>query len=276
MTYMAMENDLSKFGLIVVPEAEDLEPELIEKLKEYVKNGGNLLIASPMSAEYFKDLVGATWAYNNSTTLQEEKERGYNNAVQNYNNPNLMHLEGGGHVDSLTAPWADFAPTTARTLSVRAQYNSLVLGKQWPISIVNDYGKGKVGAIGFDFGKVYNHNNMASTRGLIKAQLKELFPEPLVKVSGSLFIDISIMDNNGQLTINLMNRLGGSNIPDIRNIDEIPPLYDIDIKVQWDGSPAEVYAEPEHQKLDTRFEDGRLCFRLDRLHIHTVITVEKI
>ena len=78
------------------------------------------------------------------------------------------------------------------------------------------------------------------------------------------------------LMINLLNRTGEHNNYNARNYDEIPPLYDINLAVKWDGRPAEVYAEPEHKKLETRIENDRLCFRIEKLHIHTVIAVKTL
>ena len=110
-----------------------------------------------------------------------------------FHDKRIIYIDGGDHVDSIFTSYSDFVLEAAKPLSYRTELTSLLLSDKWPISIVNPYGKGKVGTIGFDFGTGYLKNRMVATRDMIQNQLNELFPEPLVKVSGSHFIDVSLM-----------------------------------------------------------------------------------
>ncbi|MDP3180402.1 MAG: alpha-L-fucosidase, partial [Bacteroidota bacterium] len=60
----------SQYPLIVIPECDYLEPELLKELHEYTQNGGNLLIIGTESTKLFQNDLGIL-----SSSLTEEKSQ---------------------------------------------------------------------------------------------------------------------------------------------------------------------------------------------------------
>lgn len=258
-SHQLLEKDISSYGVIIVPEADVLEEEIIEKLKVYAQNGGSLMLASPKTAMLFKDIIG-------TEIIPKEKK--------------LYKIQGYRHIDGIYSDYSELIPNTAYVSGKRYNDANCETDKVFPLAVINNYGKGKVCTIGFDFGSLYLTNKMISTREFMDIQLKELFKNPIVTVKGSHLLDVSVMKKNGILCINLVNRVCENNISnhyvcaEVRNIDEIPPLIDLEIGFLTENSDTEIFCEPEHKKLETYYKDGRLWAKLPRLHIHSILTAK--
>jgi hypothetical protein len=58
--------DMSRYPLIVIPGWNDIRPTFVDSLKEYVKNGGTLLITGVVANSLFKDISGVGYYIPNS------------------------------------------------------------------------------------------------------------------------------------------------------------------------------------------------------------------
>lgn len=53
--------------------------------------------------------------------------------------------------------------------------------------------------------------------------VRELFPEPIVRVQGSHYVDVQVMRNHGKVLVNLLKAGGPHDYPRTLVFDEIPP-----------------------------------------------------
>ena len=104
------------------------------------------------------------------------------------------------------------------------------------------------------------------------------WPAPAVKVTGSQYIEVALMEKEGKRCINLINSLNGTRFTSegikLMTFDEIPPLYNINLEIRWPVKPKAVMIEPEHRAAGYSYENGVIHMTLDKLEIHAVITVE--
>lgn len=141
---------------------------------------------------------------------------------------------------------------------------------------ITDYGKGKIAATYINMGERYINAATTVSREFLNGIVKELFPKPLVEVSGSHNVDVMVNRLNGSLSINLINTSGPHANPKVYVYDEIPAVGPLDITIRTETEPTAVRLEPDGKKLDFVYKTGQLSLTIPRLEIHGVIVVEGV
>ena len=141
-----------------------------------------------------------------------------------------------------------------------------------PAASIRTLGRGKLAATYFTIGRGYLDGRSEPARAFLADLVRELFPEPLVEVSGSPGVDLSVNRLQGRLAINLVNTSGPhASVP---IIDSIPPVGPLQITIRSATSPTRIIAQPGNQKLEFEHQDGLTRLTLPELEIHTVVLVE--
>lgn len=107
------------------------------------------------------------------------------------------------------------------------------------------------------------------------AAVRRLFPEPIVKVSGSSAVDVSTRRLNGQLAIHLVNTSGPhANAPD-GGIESIAPIGPLAVAIRLPRAPKSIVQQPEGTPLAVTWADGRACVAVQRLSVYSILTVDE-
>ena len=85
-------------------------------------------------------------------------------------------------------------------------------------------GQGKIAATYFSFSQGYLSDRSATTRAFLNDLARQLFPDPLVEVTGSSDVDVSVNRIGGRLAVNLVNTAGPHADANTPIIDSIPPV----------------------------------------------------
>jgi hypothetical protein len=136
------------------------------------------------------------------------------------------------------------------------------------------YGKGKIGGVYFSYGESYLEGTSHVAREFLEGLVRELFPEPLVVVKGSHYVDVTVNRKDGKLTVNLVNTAGPHADALIWAFDQIPPVGPLDVTIRHGAKPTRVTLEPAGKELPYAYEDGKVTLAIPRLEIHDVIVVE--
>jgi hypothetical protein len=245
---------MSQYPLIVVPECRYLEPAFHDSLVEYVKAGGNLLLVGPDSARLF------------------EKELG-------------VHFEGEARDDERLL-WT----SSAEELALRSQVQAVTadagtvtfcwlrgignpaLGPQ-PAATIARLGKGKIAATYFAVSRPYLKGRPEALRHFVGALARELFPSPLVQVSGSSDVDVCVARNHGQLLVNLVNTSGPHQTQAL--FEEIAPVGPLEVKLRAAEKPAAVTLEPGGRPLAFDYRDGQVRLTVPAVPIHEIVAVRE-
>lgn len=243
---------LGEYPLVVVPECAYLEPGFRAELIDYVRSGGNLLLVGPSSAGLFAkelDVTGQEPLASNPRYLRW--------------NEGWVETRGEIQEANLGAsarPFGRLFLTNEVTSSSRAAASIAVLGK------------GRIAATYFPFGQGYLHTRSQEARDFLSSLCRELFPEPLVRVTGSSDVDVVLNEVRGQLAVNLINTAGPHATEPI--LESIPAVGPLELTIRRSGRPARVTLQPGGQPLAFTYEEGAIRLTVPPVPIHNVVLVE--
>jgi hypothetical protein len=243
---------LAEYPLIVVPEWEYLEPKFRDDLVAYAKNGGNLLLIGAKTAALFQPELGVTLDQGISQQPHQLRHRGATAALKGPT-PRVQLAAGVQAFGELQpATPADSTPSPAAT--------------------INRLGKGKIAAVWFSLGQTYPGARSEVVRQFTRDLTRELFPAPLVEVTGSAEVDVCVARKNGNLLVNLVNTSGPHQTEPI--IDSIAPLGPLAVIIRQPSKPARVTLEPGNRSLPFDYQDGQIRLTVPKVDLHEVILVE--
>ena len=265
----------SEYPVIIVPEIyHGLEKDTLNELKNYVSNGGNLLIVgSKTSCIFAENGFGFKSEYYDvlpETPNWANCDIGHNTEVYATKMPCYFSLCDNNHgvtqgACSITADSAD--------RNVFGTLHNSLRGEGVPFAVEYEFGKGKIAVVGIDLGTQYNDGMQHLHRELVNNILFSLYT-PLAKIESVCgTLEIVALEKENQLMLQLVNANGNHSSPNAITEDTIPPVLDAELSVKVDALPEKILFQPENQILDYEYKDGRVFFNIDRIDIHNIIEV---
>lgn len=247
-------NNLQQYSLVVIPEWEVIEPELKVKLRDYMNNGGNVLVIGAKATRMFDDISRVK---EKSITEVSQAYLGYDARFATLNSDlRVIELNEGSHLFGSVYPSRDF------------RYS------EGPFAAISNCGKGKLACVYADLGAAYLTSTSPVIRDFLSGIVRELFPSPLVTIKGSHKVHVVPAMKNGKLMINLINTSGDHANLNYEGFDEIPPLQNIEVSVKLEKKPQSAMLQPEGKKLTVEYIKGKAVFRIPELKIHRVIEIQ--
>lgn len=245
---------MDKYPLIIIPECDYLEPAFIDELRSFVSKGGNLLIMGTETAGLF------------------EKELG------------IMSIKAIGESEAFIATQDKIGAVRSALDSVRLTADVKVLSNFFEgsdfrykgtmiASSENNVGKGKVIGVYFNAGSDYKEYKSPVLRDFIDSYITGLFPDPLVSVSGSHMVHVTVNSLNGKTYVNLVNVAGEHTNQDAIGYDEIPPLKDLTVYIRTVQKPAKIILQPDGRELEIDYKYGISKVLIPELKIHSILEV---
>jgi len=255
---MVMEHHLTgrfqDYPLLIWPEWEYIDPNFKKELLDYVDKGGNLLVIGPKAAALFKDELGVRFVGETSENINGLEHEGWLARI-----PSLyqkVELEQG------TRPFGRIYP----------DYD--LDGPFETAGSIKHYGRGRIAAVYLNLGEKYKKNGTSVNRKFLSSLVQELFPEPMVEVKGSRYVDVTLNRIDGKLALNLVNTSGPHDNENILVFDEILPVGPLTVSIKTAVQPKRITLEPIGRELDYRYENGKIFLILPSLEIHEIILVE--
>lgn len=249
-----LEDRLDQYPILVVPEWDYITPKTKRQLVDYVKNGGNLLCIGPGPTALFQKELGLR--------LDGKAEE------------QSVHLSHDGWLANLKTQVQKVKSATGLHTFGRLYFENDVIGPWIPAGGWRKLGKGRIGAIFCNLGKRYITCRTALVRDYLHAFVRELFPCPLVEVSGSHCVDVTVMQKDGRLCVNLVNTAGPHDNANVYTFDEIPPIGPLEIRIRCARKPKSITQQPDGRKLPFSYSKGQAVVQLPTLPIHEVLVVE--
>ena len=113
------------------------------------------------------------------------------------------------------------------------------------------------------------------TRQFLNSLVWQLFPKPLVMVTGSAAVDVVVNRVNGKLAVNLVNTAGPHADKQVPVFSEIPPIGPLTVTLRTGRKPTRVTWEPSGEPLPFQYHNGETKVVIVRLGIHGVILVHQ-
>ena len=164
-----------------------------------------------------------------------------------------------------------------KTAALFAAHVDLLADRNAPartVSSVVPLGKGRIAAVHSNFGQEYLRTRDPKGRQFLGDLVRQLFPKPLVEVTGSHDVDVAVNRIGGKLAVNLVNTAGPHADKTQPIIESIPPVGPLQIAIRAEKKPARVTLEPGAQPLPFEHADGQVRLTLPKLEIHSIIVVE--
>jgi hypothetical protein len=135
-------------------------------------------------------------------------------------------------------------------------------------------GDGKIGLLPVAVGREYEKSGDESLRRRVDKAVRVLFANPLVEVSGSPRVDVSVSRLKDQrMAVHLVNTSGShGDAGIIRQIDPVGPLQ---VTVRCDRKPARITLQPEGKSCPFTYSDGKAQVRVDAVDIYDILVVEE-
>ncbi len=137
---------------------------------------------------------------------------------------------------------------------------------------INEFGKGKIALIPKAIGLDYLATQNEQSRKTLNETARTLFPNPVVEVSGSPWVDVSASRLNGKTMIHLVNSSG--NHRDTPIIEKIDPVGPLQISVRCDAKPAKITLQPANKDCPFQYEAGKAMLTVEQVEIYDILVVE--
>jgi len=247
---------MARWPLIVVPEWDYLAPAFRGELLAYVKAGGNLLLIGPKATALF------------TKELDVELE-----GDPQWNVPPYLEHQGwlAGHTTLFQKVKLG---TSAKSFGKLHAANDPRSPSE-PAASITPLGVGKIAASYVNLGNRYLNARTPVARDFLSDLVRELFPQPMVEVSGAHSVDVSLCRNHGKLLVNLVNTAGPHEQEKQYTFDDIPPVGPLQVKVRLPKKPKALRLEPAGQPLKFTWRDGVANVTVPKVDVHEVIVVSE-
>ncbi|MCR5457990.1 MAG: alpha-L-fucosidase [Clostridiales bacterium] len=249
------DEELSKYGFFAISDLDTIEEDIKERLKKYVKNGGEVIVCGPGSTKVFEKELGVKIEYS------PEGEKTEHKVVSGEKSGPIVSNESNVTLNGATA--LDWYYTNKSKFEREKKI----------FSTVNNDGKGKWIGIYLSYCE-YQYARSASIRDITESLIKLGYARKKVEIEKTHIPEVILTQKDGRLNVNLINTSGPHADSRCLSYDEIIPLRDLHISVEYPKKPSSVVEIPSGKHLDFKYNDGRVELVLDKLEIHSVITIE--
>lgn len=249
----ALKGRMSEYPLIVIAECDYLEPVFKKDLIAYVKNGGNLLIVGPQAASLFTSELGVTMD-------------------QAQDDPRYLAYQG--HM-TVTQDQTQTVQLDSKTQAIgQLHVSDRTDSASHPAASVYTLGKGKIAATYFSFSRGYLTNRSPQAKAFLNDLARELFPAPMVEVTGSSNVDVSVNRLKDKLIVNLVNTSGNHWDRDNALFESIASVGPLDVTIRQQSRPTKVTLEPGNQTIPFEYRNKKIHLTVPTLAIHSIIEVQ--
>ena len=268
--------DFSDYKIIILPDVKITNDKTIEKIREYIKNGGKVIASGESIIKNGKFTLETNFEYIgknefNPTYLIPRYETA--NGVTEYVmrcDSHLFNADGCEPVANMQTPY--FNRTKEHFCSHIHTPNNPE--KTFVGAAIN----GNIAYIGWDIFTAY------ATHGHIC--FKELFTSILDKMMAEEYtVNVDIPDRavmtyteQKEYNRNILHLLFAHTTVRGTNtevIEDTVPLYNVQCSVKYCKKPTEVYLAPGKEKLDFDFDGNYINFTVPKVDIHQMVVISK-
>ena len=134
------------------------------------------------------------------------------------------------------------------------------------------FGEGRLGFIPEDIADDYAAGRRTEAlRTDMSKLVHKLFPDPVVEVAGSPWVDVTASTKEGKFLVHLVNTSGDhAHQMKIPSIDPVGPL---EVSIRCPEKPRKILLQPEGKACRFRYRNGKATLTLDRLDIYEILEV---
>ena len=249
--------DLSEYPLILVSDMPAIERNVKEMLLDYAKKGGALVVCGAATAGLFTEALGIEVL----KTVTDEP---------------ILYLSKGADWIEVRQAYSVLRPLkgTVVTDTMEKREKGQVGGNvRIPAVVRRRIGRGTITGIALDLGFAYQDERKEQLRGFFSRACQAA--KMRLKVSGSRYVDVALMQKDGKEYIHLVNTAGEHRADRVKTFGEIPPLCNIKIEYECGYLPSSVILLPENKPVRFSYnpKTHKLKLTVKKLEIHSAIEV---
>jgi hypothetical protein len=245
----------AEYALIVVPEQEDLSAMAIERLTDYARAGGRVVVSGARVAEVLPELTGA----------KPSGEPIHDHVL----------LRSGETSFKASGSWQPVEPTTATAVSRLLRGWEPTDETDDVVITANDVGSGRVVAV---HGTLFTHHatyNVPRSRDLIVELCRLTGAELDLAVDSAPGVHVTLRRKDSQTIVHLVNMDGWHPLaPVTTHVDSIRPTGLITVRLRTAQPPASVHLAPGGEVLTSSYADGWMTVHVPTVDIHAAVVFE--
>lgn len=276
---VTVENDLSGYKLLVLPDRVQITPELAAKIKTHLANGGSLLATgtSGLSADGQNVLLP-------ELGIEALGESPYITTYLRFGSDVSADVPPSDHV--LYDRGLRVKATSAKAVAhfVEPYFNRtwqhFSSHQQTPGNTVSEFAAatlhGKVAYISFPIFAAYAAHGNYPYRLLVRNLVEKLLPEPLLRVKAPTSTEATVMhqESTNRTVVHLLQYCPERRANGLDLLEDIVPLHDVPVSLKLAKKPGKVYLAPEGQELHFTYANGRADVKIPVVAGHSMIVFE--
>lgn len=239
------------YPLIVLPDWPETGSEVRDRLLDYARRGGKLLVVGAQNAALFVEALGV-------------KLRGPAASQAAY-------IPGEEVFANVHGLWQDVEPAGAQAVEMRhPTFDSRRDGHC--AATLTTLGSGAVGAFYGPLGACFARTHAAEVRRLVRRLVARLFT-PMVTLEGPPTLELVLRRQADRLLVHLLNATAMQAAGDYIATDFVPPVGPVRLSVRLPARPRQARLEPEGRPLPGRYKDGVWTALIPRITLHEIISL---
>jgi hypothetical protein len=245
---------MSEYPLLVYPEWPTADEAFRLELLDYVRRGGSLLVVGPKAGHLFDDVSRVSGA--------EPVVEG------------IRWLEHDGQLAALKTPSARVIAGPGVEHFGGLHDRDDITTSSSPAATITPVGRGQLAIVWLNLGERYVNGRTLVAKDFLAALVRTLFPAPIVTVSGSHLIDVTVTQLDGRLHVHLVNTSGPHEDKNVYAFEEIPAVGPIEIELRLPEPPSRVTRQPAGLEVPFETKGGVIRLVVPSLAIHEVLVME--
>ena len=272
--YVDAEEDLSPYKLVILPDSIELNEALYIKLRDFVAHGGKLLASGRSAVDKKGDFLfdfGAVFkgenTFNPDYCRPGFEMEGLRNAAYVIYTQGYILEAGDGKIHAYREN-----PFFNRT---REHFCSHGHTPNNPAEQTPAIVEGKDGIyIGWNIFEEYARQGCLIAKRMVCAMLDRMLEEPSVTVNLPSQGVVTLMENGTRQIAHLLFAAPIKRGEMVEVIEELLPVYDIELAVKRDIPVQRVFLAPQEEELFYTVENGYVKVVIDKLVCHQMVVIE--
>ncbi|HEX5152394.1 MAG TPA: alpha-amylase family protein [Parafilimonas sp.] len=240
-----MDKKLASYPVVILPGWGLLDNATLNKLNNYVTNGGNLLVAGANTVRQFAGLCKIPMAGNLRKDQQVKLTLNASAALNtDVSMPQRNNGKGIGNITDGS-------------------------GNVFPAATVSKVGKGNVCLVYFDPKSYYSKGHIAVIQNVIEQGLEQLFPNPVATLQGAPMVQQVVTRKNGHLFVHLINMSGEQS-----SYETVPPVQSFKLIVNTNKRPSSVLLQPENNSLHFAYKDNKVTIDIPGFQFYSIVQID--
>lgn len=240
---------LSQYRFVVLPDWLNIGDHVAQRLIEYVKAGGRLLVAGVSNATLFLDAAGLI------PTAAASDE--------------MAWIAGPEMPGTIKGQWLSVDPGKAEVLATRHDTSDLSRDAQ-PAATLHRVGSGTVVVIPGPVGFSYDYTHSSAVREFLRGILRRLY-EPALATDAPASVEFALRRKGPTTILHMANMTNMQVSAEYMTTDFIPKVGPFQVRLKLAAKPAKVTIEPGGKVLPGAWKDGSWTGQIDSLHIHSAL-----